>query len=61
MAPPEALIFRGSHLLFALLLVYLLYPLALAPDGQRRLWGIDALLMLGSIAVSSVYLWLRYL
>lgn len=51
MAPPEALIFRGSHLLFALLLVYLLYPLALAPDGQRRLWGIDALLMLGSVAV----------
>ena len=26
MAPPEALIFRGSHLLFALVLVYLLYP-----------------------------------
>ena len=32
MAPPEALIFRGSHLLVALLLVYLLYPLAVAPD-----------------------------
>jgi TRAP transporter 4TM/12TM fusion protein len=51
MAPPEALIFRGSHLLFALVLVYLLYPLARAPDGQRRLPWIDALLILGSIAV----------
>ena len=51
MAPPEALIFRGSHLLFALVLVYLLYPLARRPDGQRRLWGVDALLILGSVAV----------
>src|SRR5215212_4141553 len=25
--PPEALIFRGTHLLFTLTLVYLLYPL----------------------------------
>ena len=51
MAPPEALIFRGSHLLFALVLVYLLYPVAVRPDGQRRLWGIDALLILASVAV----------
>jgi TRAP transporter 4TM/12TM fusion protein len=51
MAPPEALIFRGSHLLFALVLVYLLYPLARRPDGERRLWGVDALLILASIAV----------
>ena len=29
--PPEALIFRGTHLLFALTLVFLLYPLA--PGG----------------------------
>jgi len=51
MAPPEALIFRGSHLLFALVLVYLLYPVALRPDGQRRWWGVDALLILASVAV----------
>ena len=51
LAPPEALIFRGSHLLFALVLVYLLYPLARRPDGERRLWGVDALLILASIAV----------
>ena len=25
-APPEAMIFRGTHLLFALVLVFLLYP-----------------------------------
>jgi TRAP transporter 4TM/12TM fusion protein len=50
MAPPEALIFRGSHLLFALVLVYLLYPAARAADGQRRLWWIDAALILGSVA-----------
>ncbi len=51
MAPPEALIFRGSHLLFALVLVYLLYPAARAADGQRRLWWIDAALILGSVAM----------
>ena len=33
--PPEALIFRGTHLLFALALVFLLYPLA--PGRRRRL------------------------
>ncbi len=52
MAPPEALIFRGSHLLFALVLVYLLYPAARTADGQRRLWWIDAALILASAAVA---------
>ena len=33
--PPEAVIFRGTHLLFALTLVFLLYPDA--PGGGRRL------------------------
>ncbi len=51
MAPPEALIFRGSHLLFALVLVYLLYPVARDSSGQRRLWWLDAALILGSVAV----------
>ena len=27
-APPEAMIFRGTHLLFALVLVFLLFPAA---------------------------------
>ncbi len=51
LAPPEALIFRGSHLLFALVLVYLLYPVARSADGARRLWAVDAALILASVAV----------
>ena len=44
--PPEAIIFRGTHLLFALTLVFLLYPLR---PGRAAAWrGIDlALLALG--------------
>jgi TRAP-type uncharacterized transport system fused permease subunit len=51
MAPPEALIFRGSHLLFALVLVYLVYPAARGADGERRFWWIDAALIVLSAAV----------
>jgi len=40
--PPEALIFRGTHLLFALTLVFILYP---AGAGARRL--IDLVLLAG--------------
>jgi len=40
--PPEALIFRGTHLLFALTLVFILYP---AGAGLRRL--IDLVLLAG--------------
>src|SRR5688572_33323226 len=44
--PPEALIFRSTHLLFTLTLVFLLYPLK--PGGGLG-WKIaDALLLLGS-------------
>jgi TRAP transporter 4TM/12TM fusion protein len=41
--PPEAVIFRGTHLLFALTLVFILYP---AGAGLRRL--IDLVLLAGS-------------
>jgi len=42
--PPEALIFRGTHLLFAVTLVFLLYP---TRPGGGMAWGaLDALLML---------------
>ena len=37
-APPEAMIFRGTHLLFALVLVYLFYP-AGGREGSRRRAG----------------------
>ena len=44
--PPEAMIFRGTHLLFALTLVFLLYPLK--PRGAPAWRSIDlALLALG--------------
>ena len=42
--PPEALIFRGTHLLFALTLVFLLYPSR--PDGGARWRILDAALLL---------------
>jgi len=41
--PPEALIFRGTHLLFALTLVFLLYPLR--PDRSPA-WRIADLILL---------------
>ncbi|HEX8009392.1 MAG TPA: TRAP transporter permease [Casimicrobiaceae bacterium] len=41
--PPEAIIFRGTHLLFALTLVFLLYPLR---PGRSAAWrGADLLLL----------------
>jgi TRAP transporter 4TM/12TM fusion protein len=44
--PPEALIFRGTHLLFALTLVFLLYP---SRAGGGLGWrALDAVLMLAS-------------
>ncbi len=49
-SPPEALIFRGTHLLFALVLVYLLFPLRCEAEGERRWWWADALLILASAA-----------
>ncbi|HEY9446360.1 MAG TPA: TRAP transporter permease [Burkholderiales bacterium] len=46
--PPEAMIFRGTHLLFALTLVFLLYPLR---PGGGAVWRVlDALLLIGSWA-----------
>jgi TRAP transporter 4TM/12TM fusion protein len=44
--PPEAVIFRGTHLLFALTLVFLLYPLR--PNAGLLWRGLDALLLAGS-------------
>ncbi len=41
--PPEAVIFRGTHLLFALTLVYMLYP---TRPGARAAWrAVDVLLL----------------
>ena len=44
--PPEALIFRGTHLLFTLTLVFLLYPMR--PGGGAVWRALDAILLLAS-------------
>lgn len=44
--PPEAMIFRGTHLLFALTLVFLLYPLK--PGGGWGWRALDGLMLLGA-------------
>jgi len=44
--PPEAVIFRGTHLLFALTLVFLLYPLRPSAGPLARI--VDAVLLAGS-------------
>jgi TRAP transporter 4TM/12TM fusion protein len=53
--PPEAMIFRGTHLLFALTLVFLLFPLR--PGASWR--AIDALLLVASWACV-LYIFLNY-
>ncbi len=47
--PPEAVIFRGTHLLFALALVFLLYPLAQRRRKWRR-WRRRFLLLFAGLA-----------
>ena len=57
-APPEAMIFRGTHLLFALVLVFLLVP-AGSRQGARRLVWIDLVLVAAS-AVAIGYIFVNY-
>ena len=48
----DALLQRGLHLLFALVLLMLLHPLALSGSGLKRMvgWLLDALVAIGTIA-----------
>jgi len=55
--PPEAMIFRGTHLLFALTLVFLLYPIK--PDGGSGWRVVDAVMLLGSWAFI-LYIFFNY-
>ena len=55
--PPEAFIFRGTHLLFALTLVYLLYPLR---PGAPRAWRIADIALLGAGWSFILYLFVNY-
>ncbi|HET7546463.1 MAG TPA: TRAP transporter permease [Usitatibacter sp.] len=57
--PPEAVIFRGTHLLFALTLVFILYPLK--PGGAAGWRVLDfALLILGWACVLHIFLNYEY-
>lgn len=57
-APPEALFFRGGHLMFAMVLVFLLYPLA-AKDDAKTPGLLDWLCIAGSVVFIG-YLWVNY-
>jgi TRAP transporter 4TM/12TM fusion protein len=48
--PPEAMIFRGTHLLFALVLVFLVVPAGAIRVGPRRLLWLDIALIAASAA-----------
>lgn len=55
--PPEAMIFRGIHLSFALTLVFLLYPLR--AGGALGWRALDALLLLGGLS-SVLHIFFNY-
>jgi TRAP transporter 4TM/12TM fusion protein len=55
--PPEALFFRGGHLLFAMVLVYLIYPWRGAGKGDPGI--VDWACLLASVA-AIFYLFLNY-
>ena len=55
--PPEALIFRGTHLLFAVTLVFLLYPTR--PGGHLAWRALDAALMLAGWGIV-LHIFLNY-
>jgi TRAP transporter 4TM/12TM fusion protein len=57
MGPPEAFIFRGTHLLFALTLVYFLYPFR---PGKGPAWRTVDLLLLAAGWSFILYLFLNY-
>jgi TRAP transporter 4TM/12TM fusion protein len=57
--PPEAVIFRGTHLIFAMTLVYMLYPMR--PDSSSAWRAVDmALLALGWGCVLHIFLNYEY-
>jgi TRAP transporter 4TM/12TM fusion protein len=55
--PPEAVIFRGTHLLFALTLVYLLYPLR---PGAPMVWRVADLVLAAAAWCVILYIFLNY-
>jgi TRAP transporter 4TM/12TM fusion protein len=55
--PPEAMIFRGTHLLFAVTLVYLLYPFR--STGSAR-WRVLDLALLAAAWSAVLHIFLKY-
>src|SRR5688572_24949973 len=55
--PPEAVIFRGTHFLFAITLVYILYPLM---PGRRAAWRIADLVMLAAGWAMVLHIFINY-
>jgi TRAP transporter 4TM/12TM fusion protein len=55
--PPEQVIFRGTHLLFALTLLFILYPLA--PNGSKAWRVVDAAFLAGGFAFV-LYIFFNY-
>ena len=55
--PPEAVIFRGTHLLFAYALLFILYPFK--PDGSPWWRALDAALLIAGFA-SVLYIFVNY-
>lgn len=55
---PQALFFRSTHLLFALTLVFLLYPGFVKREGARASW-LELLLIAASI-VTIAYIWINH-
>ena len=55
--PPEAMIFRGTHLIFAFVLVFLLYP---SRPGGAAGWRVLDFLLLGLSVASVAYIFATY-
>jgi TRAP transporter 4TM/12TM fusion protein len=55
--PPEALFFRGTHLMFATTLVFLLYPFR--PDAGWRWRALDAVLLMAGLGMV-LHIFLNY-
>ena len=55
--PPEALFFRGTHLMFATTLVFLLYPFR--PDGGWSWRALDAVLLIAGLGMV-LHIFLNY-
>jgi TRAP transporter 4TM/12TM fusion protein len=55
--PPEAVIFRGTHFLFAITLVFILYPLL---PGRRAAWRIADLVMLVAAWAMVLHIFINY-